>query len=321
MKNMKKSVEAFTNYLQTKEHSIPWVLLLGERDSGKTTLLYYLLSSNRDKVFPETAFNLIDISYGTEWFKLIDLGRDILNDERIVDFFLNSVDGVVYVINGVSDELLNASIDAFHTTMDKLPSNIPILILVNKKDPERVISLSEILNYYDLTRISSPLDPRSFHFEICTIISGEGIYRAFDWFVSKLMSYEGYHESVSVHRVLIYDVNGLLDFDAQFVEITEGAQDAVLITGLLSALNSMARTLFKDSSFLDVVTVGDYSMVLVSRKQKICCLFIERGGAMGKAKQIAEMILDIFLEEGEKGRIGIENLVEESKRGDNEISI
>ncbi|HUT80416.1 MAG TPA: ADP-ribosylation factor-like protein [Candidatus Bathyarchaeia archaeon] len=321
MPNLKKSIEAFTHYLQTKEHTIPWILLLGEKGSGKTTLLYYLLSSNRDKIFPETACNLIDISYGTEWFKLIDLGQDILQDERIIDYFLNIVDGVVYVINGESDESLAASVDTFHKTVDKLPSNIPLLALINKKDPERVVSLSEIMNYYDLARISSPLDPRSFHFEICTIVSGEGIYRAFDWFVSKLMSYEGYHESVSVHRVLIYDVNGLLDFDAQFVEITEDAQDAVLITGLLSALNSMTRTLFKDSSFLDVVTVGDYSMVLVSRKQKICCLFIERGGAIGKAKQIAEMILDIFLEEGENGRIAIENLVEESKRGDNEISI
>ncbi len=294
MKNMKKSIEAFTNYLQAKEHTVPWVLLLGEKGSGKTTLLYYLLSSNRDKIFPETAFNWVDISYGAEWFKLIDLGREILNDERIVDFFLNIVDGVVYVINGESSESLAASVEIFHKTVDRFPPNIPLLILVNKKNPELVVSLSEVLNYYDLARISSPIEPRSFHFEICTVMTGEGIYRAFDWFVSKLMAYEGYHESVSVHRVLIYDVNGLLDFDAQFVEITEGAQDAVLITGLLSALNSMTRTLFKDSSFLDVVTVGDYSMVLVSRKQKICCLFIERGGAIGKAKQIAEMILDIF---------------------------
>ncbi|MHA1213025.1 MAG: ADP-ribosylation factor-like protein, partial [Candidatus Heimdallarchaeota archaeon] len=88
MKNLKKNIDAFSAFIQNKDHRIPWVLLMGEKGSGKTTLLYYLLSSNRDKVFPETAFNMIDISYGTEWFKLIDLGREILEDVRIVDYFL-----------------------------------------------------------------------------------------------------------------------------------------------------------------------------------------------------------------------------------------
>ncbi len=321
MKNAKKAIEAFSTYLQKKEHIIPWVLLMGEKGSGKTTLLYYLLSSNRDKVFPETALNWIDISYGTEWFKLIDLGKEILTDEKVTEYFLNIADGIVYVINGESDQSLKESTERFHNIVERIPSNVPLLIMINKRDPERKINLSEVLSYYDLAKISSPTDPRSFHFEICTIMTGEGIYRAFDWFVSKLMAYEGYHETVSVHRVLIYDVNGLLDFDAQFSDVTDREQDAVLITGLLSALNSMTRTLFKESSFLDVVTVGDYSMVLVSSKQKICCLFVERGGALGKAKQIAEMILDIYLEEGENGRLAIENIVEESKFKDEDISI
>jgi len=321
MKNARKSIEAFSTYLQKKEHTIPWVLLMGEKGSGKTTLLYYLLSSNRDKVFPDTALNWIDISYGTEWFKLIDLGKEILTDEKVTEYFLSIADGIVYVINGESEESLKNSTERFHNIVDKIPSNVPLLIMINKRDPERKINLSQVLSYYDLGKISSPNDPRSFHFEICTIMTGEGIYRAFDWFVSKLMAYEGYHETVSVHRVLIYDVNGLLDFDAQFSDVTDREQDAVLITGLLSALNSMTRTLFKESSFLDVVTVGDYSMVLVSSKQKICCLFVERGGAIGKAKQIAEMILDIYLEEGENGRLAIETIVEESKYKDEDISI
>ncbi|MBK5112761.1 MAG: hypothetical protein KGD59_00795 [Candidatus Heimdallarchaeota archaeon] len=321
MKNTKKTIEAFSTYLMKKEHTIPWVLLMGEKGSGKTTLLYYLLSSNRDKVFPDTAFNWIDISYGAEWFKLIDLGKEILTDEKVVEYFLSIADGIVYVINGESEETLRESTERFHNIVEKIPSNVPLLVMINKRNPEIKVNLSQVLSFYDLGKISSPTDPRSFHFEICTIMTGEGVYRAFDWFVSKLMAYEGYHETVSVHRVLIYDVNGLLDFDAQFSDITDSEQDAVLITGLLSALNSMTRTLFKESSFLDVVTVGDYSMVLVSGKQKICCLFVERGGAIGKAKQIAEMILDIYLEEGEKGRLAIENIVEESKHKDEDISI
>jgi len=321
MKNLKKNVDAFSTFIQKKDHRIPWVLLMGEKGSGKTTLLYYLLSSNRDKVFPETAFNMIDISYGTEWFKLVDLGREILEDERIVDYFLSFADGLVYVINGESDESLQQSVVQYHKVVDRLPADLPILTIINKRDPERQINLSDSLSYFDLARISSPTEPRSFHFEICTVITGEGIYRAFDWFVSKLLAYEGYHETVSIHRVLIYDVNGLLDFDAQFSQVADKTQDAVLITGLLSALNSMTRTLFTDTSFLDVVTVGEYSMVLVSRNQKICCLFVERGGAIGKAKQIAEMILEIFFEQGEDGRIAIENLVEESKHKDDGVPI
>ena len=321
MKSSKKNIEAFSLYLQKHEHVIPWVLLMGEKGSGKTTLLYYLLSSNRDKIFPDTAFNFIDISYGAEWFKLIDLGKEILEDERVVDFFLSIVNGVVYVINGESDDTLLKSTEKFHGIVEKIPSNVPLLILINKRNPERKIDTSQVLNFFDLGKISSPTDPRSFHFEPCTITSGDGIYRAFDWFVSKLMSYEGYHESVTVHRVLIYDVNGLLDFDAQFSNAIDETQDAVLITGLLSALNSMTRTLFKDSSILDVVTVGDYSMVLVSRSKKICCLFVERGGAIGKAKQVAEMILDIFLEEGENSRNAIEGIIEDSKHKDEGVSI
>lgn len=320
MKAQKKVIESFTNLVKKENHKVPWVLLVGEKGSGKTTALYYLLSSNRNKIYPDTIFNLIDVSYGQEWFKLVDLGKEVLKDEILVEFFISIADGLVYVIDGETEETLKKSVEPFHKFVTEIPSNIPLLILINKKNPENNINLNDILNYFDLGLISSPNDPRSFHFEICTVISGEGVYRGFDWFVSKLMAYDGYHEIVTIHRVLIYDVNGLLDFDAQFTEITDNEQDAVLITGLLSALNSMTRTLFKESSFLDVVTVGDYSMVLVTRSQKVCCLFIERGGAIGKAKQIAEMILDIFLEEGENGRIAIENLIEESKHKDEIIS-
>ncbi|HUU77426.1 MAG TPA: ADP-ribosylation factor-like protein [candidate division Zixibacteria bacterium] len=320
MKLAKKAFESFANHLKKENHSIPWVLLIGEEGSGKTTALYYLLSSNRDKYYPDTVLNWIDISYGQEWFKLIDLGKEILKDESVVDYFISIADGLVYVINGESQESLKKSIEPFHAFVEKIPSNIPLLVLVNKKNPENNINLNDVLSNFDLGKISSPNDPRSFHFEICIIHTGEGLYRGFDWFVSKLIAYEGYHEIVSIHRVLIYDVNGLLNFDAQFSEISDNEHDAVLITGLLSALNSMTRTLFKESSFLDVVTVGDYSMVLVTKQQKICCLFVERGGAIGKAKQIAEMILDIYLEEGENGRLAIENLIEESKHKDEIIS-
>jgi hypothetical protein len=309
-------MESLTTILNKKEHTIPWVLLIGEKGSGKTTLLYYLLSSNRDKIFPDTLFNWIDISYGTEWFKLIDLGKEILADENVVEYFLSIADGIVYVIDGETNESLAQAIEPFHNIIDKIPSNVPLLIMINKKTPEREIEVNHVMSFFDLAQISSPTDPRSFHFEVCTIVTGDGVYRAFDWFVSKLMAYEGYHEVVTISRVLIYDMNGLLDFDAQFSDISDQEQDAVLITGLLSALNSMTRTLFEESSFLDVVTVGDYSMVLVSRSQKVCCLFVERGDAIGKAKQVAEMILDIFLSDGENGRIAIENLVEESKHSD-----
>ncbi|MFW9922791.1 MAG: ADP-ribosylation factor-like protein [Candidatus Thorarchaeota archaeon] len=316
MKTNKKTLEQLSVYLDKNTHTIPWILLLGDEGSGKTTTLYYLLSSNRDKIYPETALNWIDISYGQEWFKLIDLGKEILKNDKLVDYFLSLCDGLVYVLNGESQEQLQKSVEPFNKIIEKIPFDVPLLVLVNKKDPENKIDLSEVLNLFDLGKISSPTDPRSFHFEICTIITGEGIYRAFDWFVSKLMAYEGYHESVTIHRVMIYDMNGLVDYDGRFSEVTDNAHDAVLITGLLSALNSMTKTIFNSSSFLDVVTVGDFSMVLVTRGQKICCLFIERGGAIGKAKQIAEMILDIFLEEGYEGKIAIENLVEESKKKD-----
>ncbi|MHA1307408.1 MAG: ADP-ribosylation factor-like protein, partial [Candidatus Heimdallarchaeota archaeon] len=268
----------------------------------------------------ETRLNWIDVSYGQEWFKLIDLGQDIIEDEAVIEYFISIADGIVYVVNGENEASLKESIEPFHHIVEKIPSEIPLLILINKRNPEVKLSASDVMNYFDLGLISSPTDPRSFHFEVCTILSGEGIYRGFDWFVSKLMSYDGYHESVSIDRVLIYDVNGLLEFDAQFASTSDKEQDAVLITGLLSALNSMTRTLFKDSSFLDVVTVGDYSMVLVSRDLKICCLFVERGGAIGKAKQIAEMVLEIFLAEGEEGRITIENLIEESRHKEEIIS-
>jgi len=313
MKMTKKAVEGLAKHLHKDNHKIPWVLLMGSKGSGKTTALYYLLSSNRDKVYPETRLNWIDISYGQEWFKLIDLGQEIIEDENVIEYFISIADGIVYVVNGENEASLKESIEPFHHIVEKIPSEIPLLILINKRNPEVKLNANDVMNYFDLGLISSPTDPRSFHFEICTILSGEGIYRGFDWFVSKLMAYDGYHESVSIDRVLIYDVNGLLDFDAQFSSTSDKEQDAVLITGLLSALNSMTRTLFKDSSFLDVVTVGDYSMVLVSRDLKICCLFVERGGAIGKAKQIAEMVLEIFLEEGEEGRISIEKLIEESR--------
>ena len=320
MKGTKKAVEALSKHLQKENHKIPWVLLMGEKGAGKTTALYYLLSSNRDKVYPDTVLNSIDISYGQEWFKLIDVGKEIIEDEAVIEYFISIADGIVYVVNGESEEALMKSTEPFHKIVGKIPSEIPLLILINKRNPEVKLGASDVMNYFDLGLISTPNDPRSFHFEICTILSGEGLYRGFDWFVSKLMKYDGYHESVSIDRVLIYDVNGLLEFDAQFTSTSDKEQDAVLITGLLSALNSMTRTLFKDSSFLDVVTVGDYSMVLVSRNQKICCLFVERGGAIGKAKQIAEMVLEIFLEEGEDGRISIEKLIEESRHKDEIIT-
>ncbi|MEA2069867.1 MAG: ADP-ribosylation factor-like protein [Asgard group archaeon] len=316
MRASRRALESFSKHFSKEKHTIPWILMMGEKGSGKTSCLYYLLSSNRDKIYPETAINWIDISYGPEWFKLIDLGKELSEDKEIVEYFLSIVDGLVYIIKGEDKESLKESVKTFHETIEKVPSNVPILVMINKYEKDFDIDINDIMNYFDLSKISSPVEPRSFHFEICNIITGQGVYRAFDWFVSKLLSYEGYHETVNIHRVLIYDVNGLLDLDLQFTDVINDQYDAVLLTGLLSAVNSMTSTIFKGKNYLDVITVGDFSMVLVSRGQKICCLFVERGGAIGKAKQIAEMILDICFEEEKDGILAIESLVEENRHKD-----
>jgi GTPase SAR1 family protein len=216
MKVSRKTAEALSNHLHKDTHKIPWVLMLGEKGSGKTTCLYYLLSSTRDKEFPDTPVNWVDINYGREWFKLIDLGQDMIQDQEMVNFFISLADGFVYVFNGESIEKLKESIERFNKIIKKIPPNLPLLILINKRNPDFNVAINDIMDYFDLSLIASPNDPRSFHFEIVSFLTGDGVYRAFDWFVSQLLAYEGYEETITIHRVIIYDVNGLLQYDGQF---------------------------------------------------------------------------------------------------------
>ncbi|MBD3189734.1 MAG: hypothetical protein GF308_03780 [Candidatus Heimdallarchaeota archaeon] len=312
-KTIRKALNSLSGYFQKENRNIPWILLQGEPKSGKTTCLYYLLSVNRDRKYPETQLNMIDVAYGNYWFKLIDLGKELEQDPEIVQFFTNMVDGVVYIISGKSEQAIIDSIEPFNEAMGSIPKNIPVLVIINKWDPKVQINLGKAMELFDLINISSPDDPRSFHFEICNFNAGDGVYRAFDWLVSKLTAFQGFHEEVSIRRILIYDRNGLLQFDMPITPTTNEEEDGVLLSGLLSALNHMARRVFADTSYLDVVTIGDYSMVLVPRGDQICCILMDRGGPISKAKQIGRKTLDIFNEEGTKGRIAIEQLVEESK--------
>jgi GTPase SAR1 family protein len=323
-KEIKRSAEYFTKKLVDREHKVPWILLQGEPNSGKTTCMYYLLSSHRMKTYPHSMFNLIDVSYGKNWFKLMDIDAEMQKDESIKQFFMELADGIVYVIDADSPEKLKESIEPFHEALQNIPSDIPMLIIINQKQTDVEIDIEEVLNLFDLTKISSPAENRSFHFEVCNLMTGEGVYSAFDWFISKLTAVEEYHETVSIHRILIYDINGLLAYDALFSDIINTEHDAVLITGLLSALNSVSKNLFRETSNLDVVSIGDYSLVLFSREAYICTLLIERGGSYKKAKQIAEMILEIYLENGEAGRQAIKKLVmenqEKNKKSQHKVS-
>jgi ADP-ribosylation factor-like protein 1 len=98
----------------------------------------------------------------------------------LIDYILvvNSVDGLIYVIDSTDVDRLPTAHDQLHTYLDVLESEgVPVLVWANKQDLPNAIKHAEITERMGMGRIPEG----QWRVQECQVRSGEGLFEGLEW--------------------------------------------------------------------------------------------------------------------------------------------
>eukprot|EP00357_Protocruzia_adherens_P028964 CAMPEP_0114996728 /NCGR_PEP_ID=MMETSP0216-20121206/14488_1 /TAXON_ID=223996 /ORGANISM="Protocruzia adherens, Strain Boccale" /LENGTH=168 /DNA_ID=CAMNT_0002360997 /DNA_START=216 /DNA_END=722 /DNA_ORIENTATION=- len=163
-------------------------MILGIDNAGKTTFLervkniYSGSSMNPKKIQPTVGLNIGQIKVGKSEIVFWDLG----GGSRIRDIwsrYYHDAHGIVFVVDGSDpSRLQEASQILKQMLQEDVLKNLPLLILVNKKDKSDCLSIDSVNKYLQIEHITN-------HEVYLTSISsatGDGMEDAINWLISVL---------------------------------------------------------------------------------------------------------------------------------------
>ena len=168
------------------------VIMFGLDAAGKTSIIRYLknkIGDNSDiPYFPK--FSICFNYKGIQNIMKIDLGgcdgiKYHLNGSKIqMNQAFNNIKGIIFVIDSCDiDRLEEDFIDEFNYKFSLEDfKNLPVLIMANKQDLDRALSLEEIIKTIEIEKFKEKIWI-AFGTSIKT---GEGIEESLDWMISNL---------------------------------------------------------------------------------------------------------------------------------------
>jgi small GTP-binding protein len=159
------------------------LLMLGLDASGKTTILYKMKMGEVSYTVPTIGFNVESISYRNIQFNVWDIGGQDKIRPLWRHYFVNT-QGLIFVVDSEDSERLDeARHELVQLLDDTLLEKIPLLILANKQDSPRAVSVHSVKNRLELDSITN----RPYHIQGCSAISGEGLSEGLDWLHQQLI--------------------------------------------------------------------------------------------------------------------------------------
>jgi small GTP-binding protein len=159
------------------------LLMLGLDASGKTTILYKMKMGEVSYTVPTIGFNVESISYRNIQFNVWDIGGQDKIRPLWRHYFVNT-QGLIFVVDSEDSERLDeARHELVQLLDDTLLEKIPLLILANKQDSPRAVSVLSVKNRLELDSITN----RPYHIQGCSAISGEGLSEGLDWLHQQLI--------------------------------------------------------------------------------------------------------------------------------------
>lgn len=158
------------------------VLMLGLDSAGKTTVLYKLKLDQPVSAIPTVGFNVETVTFKNVKFGIWDVGgQDKIRP--LWRHYFTGTQGLIFVIDSSDRERIEeARQELYKIAMDRVMSDVPILILANKQDMPNAMKPQEIQQRLELT--SGPLKQRNWIVQPSTAVTGDGVYEGLGWLLT-----------------------------------------------------------------------------------------------------------------------------------------
>mmetsp|Transcript_24939 Transcript_24939/g.27754 ORF Transcript_24939/g.27754 Transcript_24939/m.27754 type:complete len:180 (+) Transcript_24939:100-639(+) len=157
------------------------VIIVGLNNAGKTTTLYKLLLDEVVLTTPTIGSNVEEIVYKNIKFNVWDIGgQESLRATWSTYYVDTSV--MMMVVDSTDRErigIVKAEL-AKMLSHEGLKHSL-LLVLANKNDLKGAMSSAEVSDALGLNNVTT----HQYHIQSCCALTGEGLFKAMDWVVSK----------------------------------------------------------------------------------------------------------------------------------------
>ncbi|GAB1607467.1 ADP-ribosylation factor-like [Argonauta hians] len=161
------------------------IMMLGLDAAGKTTLLYKLKLNEYVNTIPTMGFNVETVTFKGLSFTVWDVGgQDKIRS--LWKHYYQDVSCLLYVVDSADKNRMAESRYELNSVLrQKEMEGVPVIILANKKDLPNALSVSEITDNLNLSK----LEDRRWHIQSTCATTGEGILETMDKLKSMVKKY------------------------------------------------------------------------------------------------------------------------------------
>jgi len=153
------------------------ILMLGIDGAGKTTFLYKTKMGETVLTEPTIGFNMESIQFRNINFTIRDVGGQ-LNIRKLWKHYYEGTNGFIYVVDSNDVKRIEESaLELENLLREEELKNAVLLVLANKQDLPKSVSVSELTERLGLHRIRD----RPWNVQAICGITGDGIYEGMEW--------------------------------------------------------------------------------------------------------------------------------------------
>ena len=193
---MGSSLKKLSSYFQKEEARL---IMCGLDAAGKTTILYVSKLGEVVTTIPTIGFNVETVTYGKLQLTAWDVGgRDKIRP--LWRHYYQNTSGLVFVLDSNDRERINEACEELHrmANEDEL-KNKPILIFANKQDLPNAMSVSEVTEKLNLSKLDSA--GTKWYVQASAATQKEGIYEGFDWLSKTILQSKANYKQPIVETI------------------------------------------------------------------------------------------------------------------------
>jgi ADP-ribosylation factor protein 1 len=192
------------------------ILILGLDAAGKTSVLYMSKLGEVVTTIPTIGFNVETITAGNLSITAWDIGgRD--KARLLWRYYFANTSAIVFVIDSNDHERISEACDELHRMANEEElRNLPILIFANKQDLPNILTLDEIKEKLNLSKLDQL--QTKWYLQPSVATKNEGLDEGFRWLANVIQSKTDYtqpimetiNDSKKMKNDLLYNFKTLL---------------------------------------------------------------------------------------------------------------
>ncbi|XP_026204241.1 ADP-ribosylation factor 1-like [Anabas testudineus] len=158
------------------------ILMVGLDAAGKTTLLYKMKLAEVVTTIPTIGFNVETVEYKNISFTVWDVGGQTIIRPLWRHYYTNT-QGLIFVIDSNDPQRIKEAADELHMMLEEQElRGVALLVLANKQDLPRAMSVSDITEALGLSQV-----PQPWFVQASCAISGSGLAEGLDWLSNQIL--------------------------------------------------------------------------------------------------------------------------------------